>query len=208
MIDIHDKQLIPKRFHKSNLDKFFSDLFLHFKKELNKTIRVFYKKVGNEDVESQIFEIIERTWLGIFNNALIRFHGNKITTLQEFSVWSNEGRSKGRCDFLINWEGNNIIIEAKREPFINDWTNPESKSYYIDKVNKLKEIYYQPLKSYITNPIGIILVFEFVKDGDLPDAQKAVDYICNKPINKTNFCALFHNRKQGVVMYGHVFELK
>src|SRR5688572_10509304 len=53
-----------------------------------------YNALGSDDV----FTVIERTWLGLFNNAIIRAFPKSVT-MQEFNVW-DERKAIGRCDFL------------------------------------------------------------------------------------------------------------
>lgn len=72
--------------------------------ELNRILKAFYTYDFPEDESKAIdnlFKIIERTWLGIFNNALIRTNP-EITTLQEFAAYNDNGLY-GRCDLLFRY---------------------------------------------------------------------------------------------------------
>ena len=52
----------------------------------------------------------------MYLNGIVRSdYKNETTILQEYAVWTDEQKSKGRCDAFINNNGNAILIEAKRD---------------------------------------------------------------------------------------------
>ena len=105
-------------------DRFIERVLIEVDSEIRRTAKSFYDyspeefKETNKGVD-KIFSSIERTWVGIFNNALIK-SDDSVTTLQEFAVWSNV-RQEGRCDMLFEWNTCHFIVEAKSEEFKPNW---------------------------------------------------------------------------------------
>lgn len=91
-----------------------------------------YQVKNDEIAADNIFRIIERTWVGVLNNALIRVDP-EITTLQEHSVWSDE-KNIGRCDLLFrhcyNGKKDDFFTEAKVWEFTNNWGIPTQTDFY------------------------------------------------------------------------------
>jgi len=87
---------------------FFNLVFLKFETELNQISKAFYPT--NEKL---VFECIERQWVEIFNNAVIKsFKFDEVTTLQEYSVPLAE-KLYGRADYLVRLKKIDMLFEAK-----------------------------------------------------------------------------------------------
>lgn len=76
-------------------------------------------------LDEKLFALNERAWVGTFNNAIIRAFPGTVT-LQEFGVYDNESKYKGRVDLLVIW------------------TNPEGKKFTLLFEAKQCELRFKP----------------------------------------------------------------
>ncbi len=183
--------------------------------ELNKLARAFYSwEFEDDDIPAvdNLFRIIERTWVGIFNNALNRSSTN-ITTLQEFSVW---GEQKGvrRCDLLIRFNPNNtahdFITEAKIWEFSSNWKRPTPKAFY-HSIMKQAYGYYEAEKnyyqSYQSNTWLMAFVVEWIRNSNmLEKAIKIMDGWDHNTDEETDFITLFTGKESGAFIYGKIMS--
>jgi len=202
---IYDEPFISGEMKKTGLDILLKEIINPFSDELNKINRDFYNYESNPG--GDVFTIIERTWLGIFNNALIKFYGDDITTLQEFTIWDNN-RATGRLDFLLRWNETNILIEGKNYEYKkNAWEKWDDEVFYDVIAEKVNKKYFGPEKDlYSGKTFGMILCFDWIRKGNLNEAIHSFESL-KMENGKTDFCVLFKNNIQGVLVYGHVFKL-
>lgn len=208
MISKHPFHFLSPSLNKWHISSFFEKLFPAFEKELNDAVKIFYGYTEPSPGEDDLFRVIERTWLGLFNNAMLRcFPG--IGTLQEFMVWGEDHKAKGRCDLLFNWQSYDILVEAKCYEFKNDWHKCDSKKFYSEIIAKIKEVYYEHEKNYYSRPVlGMALVFEWIRTPKrLQAAIQIADKWPDKKDEETDFLALFSTASAGVIVYGKVLEL-
>ena len=110
------------RLKEKSLFTFFEKVLTQFHGELEILSQQWYIYEGGIDGNpgfNDVFTLIERSYVGLFNNAVIRSFPLD-ATLQEFSVHLG-GRKYIRCDYLVkHWDGKNsidILFEAKGRQF-------------------------------------------------------------------------------------------
>jgi len=187
------------------MDKVFSSL----EKEINLVADTFYKYDPEEHLnhygKDDIFTIIERTWIGLFNNAILRAFPNT-ATMQEFSVWS-ETKAVGRCDLLFNYRYNgkeyDVISEAKSYEFTDDWNKTDSLQFY-KPILEQAEKYHLLERKYYTRPVVLmIIVFEWIRDTTkLERATSIMKKWTAQSDSETDFVALYTGESRGLFVYG------
>lgn len=135
-----------------DLQSFFSKVFNEFIKELNRiNVNFDYSK----DKMYSVFDQVEMTWVGIFNNAIIKAFPNEATTLLEYAVY-DENESKGRADLWVRWGDIDLLFEAKRDFAISSPTKlyepadykiviKQLEKYTSDKVSFKEKLFLVPL---------------------------------------------------------------
>ena len=152
--------------------------------------------------EECVFELTERPFLGLFNNAIIRNDINyEYATLQEYSVIS-ENKITMRPDLLLLEKSTNqaFIIESKHyyasEKKEKKWTVDDSKNFFNKTLKQAKsyyeneEIFYEKRKS---NVYLCALIFDSVKEitnlktylSEPDDLREEGNYFCYTIIDKT-----------------------
>jgi len=201
---------ISSSFKPTGFDIYLKEVFQKVVDEINKIALAFYT-VSPEKEEiiyaDKIFSSIERTWVGIFNNALIKAD-ESVTTLQEFAVWSDKGH-EGRCDLLFEWNKNHFLVEAKNREFNQNWpllTHESTFTFVLDQAQG----YYRAEKSYYPpNTFVIALIFEWVRSWDIELINKKLDlYLKDLPKRTDNsasdFAVHICGEKRGILIYGKI----
>lgn len=80
------------------LQDFFDKTF-HF---MGKGINALSETIFNGKTSHSVFALIERAWVGVLNNAIIRAFPKDAITLQEFAVYDKEIKIIGRSDMLVS----------------------------------------------------------------------------------------------------------
>lgn len=183
--------------------------------ELNKIYHSFYNYNIAEDTTKgvdNLFRVIERTWVGILNNALLKAEPS-ITTLQEFSVWSPE-RNIGRCDLLFRYEKNNqktdFVTEAKLYEFTDKWQNNNAKNHYFNILKQANSYYISERKYYDTYGSDVWLmafVAEWIRTRDrLTRAKTIMNEWNDQTDSETDFLTLYHGDSSGAFVYGKLIK--
>lgn len=194
-----------------DFDQFIAKAIDSFTGELNKIADCFYSYERSPDGFrgfDNVFKIIERTWVGIFQSALLKTDPN-IISMQEFNILNGE-RVFGRCDLLFEWNNgarNQIITEAKSYEFINDWGESLSDSFFNRILNQAYGYYESEREYYTQNTYLLALVFEWIRDTNrLEQAKKLMD---NWSLNvNPDFISLIAGERRGVFVYGKIVDAK
>ena len=196
--------------HKTNpaVKTFFSNVLNAFGDELKKLATVVYQYPSNQmgldglESENDVFALIERTYVGIFNNAVVRAYPNAVT-LQEFGVYF-ETPKRGRADLFITFEddklGMDFLVEAKHVGEVQ-WKIPSQKDvikHYSDTYNQALSYYTAEEKYYLQKPIIVTITFEWARRQDQLDAVLKETYTDDH----TDFYYLFHTNSAGLLVYG------
>lgn len=209
LIQLHQKTHIDLMKLNSKAGPLFEYLFPALEDEMRIVSKRFYQYEGNHP-EDDLFHLIERSWVGILNNALVR-GGKDVVTLQEFTVWDSKGKSAGRCDLLFSWGDLDVMVEAKSAEFKpKSWRKP-SKGFYNKTFSKLSDVYFgSEAQYYNRTTFGIVLYFEWIREtGDLLNQAEQVMNVWDPLTDPdTHFLALYKGHRRGLFVYGYSELLK
>lgn len=185
--------------------------------ELNKIVSAYYSYNFPEDDSAgidNVFRNIERTWVGIFNNALLRVNPG-IATLQEFSVWSSE-KNIGRCDLLFrhshDGKKDDFVTEAKVWEFTDNWKYPTPREFYSGILGQAY-IYYNTERkyydSYKTDVWLLAFLAEWIRDKEkLEKAKNIMNDWKQETDHETDFLSLYMGECRGAFVYGKIISVK
>ena len=211
MIIKHPRHFVSASISTSDVGLITNNFLVAFETELNSIYNSFYNYYIKEDTltgSQNVFRLIERTWIGVLNNCIIKNFQNA-TTLQEFSVWDSE-RNIGRCDMLFTIPLNNkrydFVVEGKLFEFMNNW-KPHTAKVFYNTILLQAYSYYNAERKYYDNYNSEVrlmaFVVEWIRTTDLLDrAKKIMDEWTDSSDNETDFMALYHSDKSGVFVYG------
>lgn len=164
--------------------------------------------------EKYVFALHERTWLGLFNNAILKtFPADRCTTMQEYGVYKGNDYV-GRADFLVRWKDVNekvfyLLFEAKQyeEKSIKKIHDDTEESFEI--VRKQGQKYYDAeLEFYDKKNVYIITIaFGWIRRKEV--LAKAKEYFDNnipKIDKSSHFCALYYEGDNGMWVYGRIHD--
>jgi hypothetical protein len=100
-----------KRLSEFGLNIFFKKVLDSLREELQRLRKTIYEY----DNAGEIFDLNERSWVGVLNNAISRAYPDSSVTLQEYGVY-NKSSFVGRADILVFWkdiEKNQFICYLK-----------------------------------------------------------------------------------------------
>lgn len=197
-----------KKIHKKHFDKFvesfFSKILEQFGAELNLLANEMYQypnglkgKYG-KDSENDVFDLIERTYVGLFNNAIIRSFP-ELATLQEFPVY-NEGDAQGRADLLVvknSAQGTvNLLFEAKCSRLADrDYTRKETLQYYNMMIKQGKEYFKAESDYYRGKTFIVALAF------DILGKELTQKFLKEKYKDKiTDYYYIYHTNDSGLAI--------
>ena len=209
MIQQFPKVYINPELKPIGFQKFISQLSVGLCKEINLILKAFYQ-YDDKGIDD-LFTIIERTWVGILNNSLIRTD-HETVTLQEFRV-SNGEKIVGRCDLLfrMNMEQKNIdsIVETKCYEFKDNWKSCNFEAFY-DKILTQNYNYYNAEINYYQPDIYfMVIVFEWIRSADkLEKAKNMMDEWDQNTEPTTDFLTLYMATNRGVFVYGKIISAK
>ena len=200
-MEITNIQSHLKCFDKFHLKEFFEKVFKQFEKELNQIQGKFYKK------EDSVFDQIEMTWVGVFNNAIIKAFPKEATTLIEYAVY-DEKEFKGRADLLVRWGNVYLYFEAKRDSTISKVEKLEGDVVYT-KVDEQLRKYSSSDKGYLPqqgSTVYLISIF-FGRIHKEEVLNKAQEVLQPKSL-KEEYSILYRSKTDGAWIYGKVEKLK
>ncbi len=192
---------------------FLGTLLTGIKEEIDIVSNAFYNYDDQPNAlkgVDNLFAIIERTWMGIFNNAIVRKFPD-VATLQEFNVWNSE-RNTGRCDFLFCMKDDDgyfdIVTEAKMREFKNDWKQVERERDF-EKIISQAYAYYKEEEIYYKKPVKLMaLVFEWVREERIEAAKGIMDNIDREIAKDFDFLSLYYGDRRGVFIYGKIIAAR
>jgi hypothetical protein len=199
------KTFISKRTENFLLKNFFENVLSQFQKELQLLADSWYcysedGKCGTEE----IFALIERSYVGLFNNAVIRCFPND-AVLQEYSVHLG-GRNYVRCDYLVKHQAMNILFEAKQRTFDGKkYNDKETEMFLSPFVEKGMKYFNAEEKYYVDTTFVSSLVFEWVRYSE---HLKQVLMWSNEDDTITDFYSLYHTDNAGLMVYGNLKKVK
>lgn len=152
----------------------------------------------------EVFNNIERSWIGIFDNAVIRAYGDNVATLEEFSEVIGVKRY-GRADYFVRFkEKIDLLFEAKHyeeRGGSNSKMNDEYKAI-IDQARK----YHKHDRGYKDETYFVALLFGWIRKNSVLDKAMKYSYndIHNKAVDNCSFAALYSYDEHGIWVYGKV----
>ena len=207
-IHLHQKPFVSFSQNKT-LEKFIADTLSSLREVIEITANAFYQETEHDQEVmgfDKMFGGIERTWVGIFNNAVVRTDAT-IATLQEFKVFSDE-KEEGRCDFLfqVNKDNQifNVYTEAK-QAIHDSMSNLTAQNDYTTAFKQLNTYYEQEKKWCKCPNFQMVIRFEFInKSEELKLVQDAANNWDFSQDDGTNFLSLYYYKKRGVLVYGKI----
>ena len=206
----------PKRPAKFGIEGFLENTFIQFKKELERLRQTIYDYEEYKD----IFDLDERTWIGIFNTAIIKAFPNTSITLQEYGVYCTKN-FVGRADLLVHWKDNKgrcfyLLFEAKKykEKSIENLYD-DSESDFITVLEQGIKYYEADLKYYKGKKVYVIPILfgrlsedKKKRTGIINKAREYFEPAFNKEDYPTDFCSLYYEEENGVWVYGKIYPAK
>lgn len=183
---------------------FFEKVFEMMNAELNQIAVSFY--LGEK--ENVVFECIERQWVGIFNNAVIKsYKFDEVTTLQEYSVPLAE-KQYGRADYLVRLDNIDMLFEAKMcEEKGTVCSDEMMEADYLKVIQQAtKYLKFNERGSYKEELYLIAIYFGWIRNEGVLEKVKRVMDAGKSTTDKTDFCTLFCNESSGVWVYGRVVK--
>lgn len=182
---------------------FFEKVFDKFLIELQQIALAFYSKN-----EKEVFNCIERQWVGIFNNSVIKsFKFDEVTTLQEYSVPLAE-KQYGRADYLVRLDNIDMLFEAKMYEEKGRGCSDEVMD--ADYLNVLKQaakyLKFNERGNYKEELYLVAIYFGWIRNKSVLDKVKSAMDKGKSSSDKTDFCSLFCNENSGVWVYGRVVK--
>ena len=186
----------------NELSQLYRDLCRVFLHELNFTVDHLYNYTCEAEPSSdRVFELFERTYIGILSNAIVRFLNGP--TIQEFAVWKDEEKLEGRCDMLFGWRDKHIILEAKAWTFEANWKNYDNEIFYKPILDQVRSYYKAHPQRYIQETHLMAIGFERAYTNSMSQAKEELKkWNSNRKEPSTDFLAFYKGNKQGLFMYG------
>jgi len=209
-MNIQTKQIILKDSLSEPVKMFLSISLNGFGNELNFVANQMYnypdakKGIDNKESINDVFALIERSYVGLFNNAIIRGFPNS-ATLQEFSVY-NKNKSSGRADLLVthalaNNEFINLLFEAKvGVATVNDYSADYRKIYYEKLYNQAYKYFLVEKEFYTGESYIITISFDWIRH----------DYILTEILKDrfidtvSDFFFVYYTNEAGLSVYGNL----
>jgi hypothetical protein len=192
---------------------FISKVVIDLRAEMSRISQAFYQyKILDGELVGvdNLFSVIERTWIGIFNNALVR--NSEIAVMQEFNVWNSE-KNIGRCDLLFRFKDENeeadIVVEAKSREFFNNLSRLGNVEFYKEILGQAYK-YYKEEHNYYTKEVRLMaIIFEWIRNNERLEAAKSVmNNWGDKSDPETDFLTLYYGNTRGVFIYGKIIPVK
>lgn len=189
------------------LQTFFDKTFKCFEKEINSLANTIFKEKKSHNV----FALIERAWIGVLNNAIIRAFPDNAVTLQEFAVYTfdnNVRKYTGRSDLLVRWVDQNknefyLLFEAKCHEE-KDGSNLNRDSENLSVLNQVSKYYKTELEYYNGKNVFLIsIAFGWIRKKNVLEMAIKSAKMGSSSID---FCHLYHNREEGMWVYGGIFK--
>ena len=216
MITQHLKVYVNPNLKPAGFNSIIRNVLGKIKKELNKIVSAYYTyNVNTNEISADnIFRIIERTWVGVLNNALTMVDP-EIATLQEFSVWSDE-RNIGRCDLSFRHyhegEKDDFVTEAKVWECTNNWETPTPPEFYRGILGQAYNYYSTEKKyydDYRSNVWLFAFVIEWIRNKTMLDAAKEIMSKWDPEKDPdTDFLTLYIGTERGAFVYGKIVSAK
>lgn len=171
--------------------------------ELRQIALAFYSKN-----EKEVFNCIERQWVGIFNNAVIKsYKFDEVTTLQEYSVPLAE-KQYGRADYLVRLDNIDMLFEAKMYEEKGTVCSDEvMEADYLRVLQQAaKYLKFNERGSYKEELYLVAIYFGWIRNEEVLEKVKLVMDAGKSATDKTDFCTLFCNESSGVWVYGRVVK--
>ena len=205
-------EMHPYPYYSDNLKQneplhfFIANTFKSFQKEFDLIAGNLFMEP--KKLEEQAFALVESSWVGIMHSAIIKYFGDDVACLQEYTTLDNKA-AKTRSDFMVRLlypkSPIDLLFEIKtqnesKENLMLDYgfknEREEVRTYYKDdRANYLKKVYAIPIC------FGVLGNKEMVKEAikNYPKGYKE-----KNPL--TDFCIIYHNSKKskGLWVYGKV----
>ncbi len=207
-IECHPKSHIAIKDNDPEIKHFFDRILVQFNEELNHINNNLYNHYPFES-RKKIFAQNEQSWVGILNNSIVKAHGGKCATLQEYGVYNDNDKFVGRADFLVSYKTNSnrtvyFLFEAKQcEENRKQIRNSSEK--WFEKIREQGMGYYKANESYFNGKLVFIvpIVFGWIRNKELMDEVKKV--MNEEKSMNTDFCSLYCDGEiDGVWVYGNV----
>jgi len=205
------KEIFLRETVPSEIQNFLRKTLDAFGAELNHLGNTIYqypngmKGIDEQESINDVFALIERSYFGIFNNAVIRTFP-KDAVLQEFSVYGKQHKHVGRADYLVSHYLNksksvNLLFEGKAT--LATWKDDKKVTKkYLNNIYEKALIYYDAEKDYYTNETYlIVIVFEWIRKTDLLEAILNETYVDD---DATDYYFIYHTKVAGLMVYGTV----
>lgn len=202
--------------HCACIEQFLSVSLFALGKELNRIAKSIYqypdglKGIDGKEGINDVFALIERSNVGILNNAILRSFPDD-DMLQEFTVYQMANESEkhlGRADFLVahkceHGDKINLLFEAKAGIALwKDYKAEDTKDWY-EAIHKQAHDYYIAEKKFYTgDTFTIAISFDWVRDKNL--LLEELKYDSYKDDKVTDFYFIYHTDEAGLMVYGNV----
>lgn len=189
----------------TGLATFFKETFKAFHSELMHLHEVIYP--GQHE---NVFNNIERSWVGIFDNSVKRAYGDRAATIEEFSVTLGE-KYYGRADYFVRLpnEQTDLLFEAKHYEETGGNNYKGMDNWYSSIIKQAGMYYNADVQNYHYEEHAylVALIFGWIRKGNaLKNAKSEMEHLFDgkMPKDKADFAALFFLGDHGVWVYGKV----
>lgn len=197
-----------------HIKSFLRNVLNGLKKEIELVGHAFYgKEMKDESFHGvdKVFSNIERTWVGLWTNAMVR--NTEVPTFQEYHVYSDT-RLVGRCVLLfqipVDGAPMNFITEVKSQEFVNNWNTKDTLPYYLYVMDQANKYFKEEVGYYPDGRTRMMaLFFEWIGNTMLLDKAKDImkDWK-NNPDLEADFLGLYYGTQRGLFVYGKIMTEK
>lgn len=185
---------------------FISNTFKSFQKEFDLMASNLFMEP--KKLEEQAFSLVESSYLGMMNGAIVKYFGDDVTCLQEYTSLDNKS-AKTRADFLVRLLYPNTPIDCLFE--VN--TKQETKENLMldfgfkNEKEQVRTYYKDPRANYLKKVYAIPICFGILGNSDMvKEAIKNYPKGYKEKNPLTDFCVIYHNTKKskGLWIYGKI----
>jgi hypothetical protein len=199
--------------------QFMETILLGLKEEINLALEHFpiSENPNYKDQSMFYWLLVEMSWLNLWNNAIIRKYGTRVSTLREISIYEGEKKYIGRPDLLVSLKEKDshvhFLFEGKMDEWNGNWKpkdeSAEMEKYYNDVYSQASK-YKDHLSSGMINnyqPYIVPITFEWMRSPQAIESAKEFFHDLHLD-RQTQFCALYSHMNSGMWVYGKIFSQK
>ncbi|MDZ4757216.1 MAG: hypothetical protein SGJ10_03630 [Bacteroidota bacterium] len=205
-------EMYPYPYYSDNLKQneplhyFISNTFKSFQKEFDLMASNLFMEP--KKLEEQAFSLVESSYIGLMNGAMVKYFGDELTCLQEFTTLDNK-EAKTRADFMVR------LLYPKSPIDVLFEVNPKEECKenlmldfgFKNETEQVRNYYKDTRANYVKKSYAVPICF-----GLLGNSEMVKEAIKNYPKGfkeknpLTDFCVIYHNNRKskGIWIYGKI----